>query len=184
MFAHTLGSLVRKSDPGADIPETSNASVLISFSGRLHVNRPGSREMQSPEPVLGLTDATSNFSAEGVKKGGTTRQIELFTFILTAGCSTYPVEAQVVTPSALKFEVASVKPSTGSGDCISRDPGRFTCNRPLKEMITLAFDVPEYQRLDRTFAQATRGYEQTFEISRKCLQNRPPRIGAFHRKAI
>ena len=72
--------------------------------------------------------------------------------------------AQMISPSKLEFEVASVKPSSGFGECVSRDPGRFTCKKSLKEMIFQAFVVPAYQRLDPAFVRAIPGYERVYEI--------------------
>ena len=74
------------------------------------------------------------------------------------------LQAQTVTPSKLKFEVASVKASSGRGECVSRDPGRFTCKGSLKDMIFQAFEVPRYQSLDPAFARANSVYEQVYEI--------------------
>jgi uncharacterized protein (TIGR03435 family) len=74
------------------------------------------------------------------------------------------LQAQMVTPSKLRFEVASVKPSTGFGECVSRDPGRFTCKGSLKNMIFMAFEVPAYQRLDPAFVRASKVYEQVYDI--------------------
>ncbi len=84
--------------------------------------------------------------------------------IALAALFTCSIEAQKITPSELKFEVASVKPSRGYGECISQSPGRFTCLRPLQEMIFMAFEVPAYQRLDPAFVRTSKGYEQVIQI--------------------
>jgi uncharacterized protein (TIGR03435 family) len=76
-------------------------------------------------------------------------------------CSLY---SQMATPSTLRFEVASVKPTTGFGECVSRDPGRFTCKSSLKGMIFMAFEVPQYQQLDPAQVRATQGYEQVYDV--------------------
>src|SRR5580704_5035966 len=73
-------------------------------------------------------------------------------------------QAQIVTPSTLKFEVASVKASSGFGECVSRDPGRFTCKNSLKDMIFRAFEVPEYQKLAPVFNRASSAYDQVYEV--------------------
>jgi len=75
-----------------------------------------------------------------------------------------PLNAQMVTPSKLKFEVASVKPSSGMGNCTSEDPGRYTCKRSLAEMIFMAFQVPQYRRLDPAIVRAAQTYGQVYEI--------------------
>jgi uncharacterized protein (TIGR03435 family) len=84
---------------------------------------------------------------------------------MLAGLLALAVQAQTITPSALRFEVASVKPSSGSGDCFSHDPGRFTCKQSLQGIIFVAFQVPAYQQLDPAFAKAGKGYQQVYEIA-------------------
>jgi uncharacterized protein (TIGR03435 family) len=74
------------------------------------------------------------------------------------------LQAQMVTPSKLRFEVASIKPSSGFGECVSRDPGRFTCKGSLKRMLFQAFEVPQYQQLDPAFARASPAYDQVYEV--------------------
>jgi uncharacterized protein (TIGR03435 family) len=55
------------------------------------------------------------------------------------------LRAQVVTPSTLKFDVASIKPTTELGNCWSPDPGRFSCKGTLSTMIYSAFALRAYQ---------------------------------------
>jgi uncharacterized protein (TIGR03435 family) len=76
-------------------------------------------------------------------------------------CSLHP---QMVTPSKLRFEVASVKPSSGFGECTSPNPGRYVCKGSLKDLIFNGFGVPQYQRLDPGFIRGNPGYEQVYEI--------------------
>jgi uncharacterized protein (TIGR03435 family) len=74
------------------------------------------------------------------------------------------LQAQIITPSQLEFEVASIKPSSGIGECVSRDPGRYTCKQSLKDLIIIAFEVPQYQSSDPMFVRASPIYEQVYEI--------------------
>ena len=59
------------------------------------------------------------------------------------------LQFRVVTQSKQEFEVASIKPSTGMGDCTSPDPGLLTCKGTLNMMILAAFEVPEIQVSDK-----------------------------------
>src|SRR5581483_1118175 len=81
--------------------------------------------------------------------------------VILFACS---LPGQMVTPSKLKFEAASIKPASGFGECVSRDPGRFNCKLSLKDMIFLSWEVPAYQRLDPALVRASRGYEQVYEV--------------------
>lgn len=71
---------------------------------------------------------------------------------------------QRMAPSNLKFEVASIKPSSGMGECTSPNPGRYVCKRTLKDLIFNAFDVPAYQRLDPALVRAGPMYDQVYDI--------------------
>lgn len=85
-------------------------------------------------------------------------------YIAVAALFTCFLQAQKITPSNLRFEVASVRSSSGIGECASRNPGRFTCKGSLKGMIFFAFAVPVYQQLDPAFARASQVYEKVYEV--------------------
>ncbi len=90
--------------------------------------------------------------------------------IVVAALFTCSLYGQKITPSKLRFEVASVKPSIGFGECISRDPGRFTCKRSLRDMIFQALAVPEYQRVEPALVRASQVYEIVASVPKEAAK--------------